>query len=341
MEYAPILIPTLCRYDHFVRCIESLKKNTWAIYTDVYVALDYPAKESHWDGYNKICKYLENSFDEFANFYVVKRPYNYGAAKNMADLRKEILEKYDCFIRTDDDCEFSTNFLEYMDKSLEKYKDDENILGVTGYSYPVSWKIDPKYNAFKNSLIFSMWGTGFWKNKFLKMQQDIESGYIKKHFSLNNLKTCKMTDACYLDCLNGKFSYDNNNLIMFVTDIACGCYMQLIGKYIITPTISKVRNYGFDGSGIFCQKIEDNAKVDNAKFYNYRLQEIDTLERFDLSVEENYNFEENYKLLNEFNSRKKNEILKAKVKYCIKWIIIKICHERFYKKMLGKIKKND
>lgn len=27
MIYAPILIPTLCRSKHFIRCIESLKKN--------------------------------------------------------------------------------------------------------------------------------------------------------------------------------------------------------------------------------------------------------------------------------------------------------------------------
>ena len=46
MKYAPILIPTLCRSKHFIRCIESLKKNGWAKYTDVYVALDYPAKEA-------------------------------------------------------------------------------------------------------------------------------------------------------------------------------------------------------------------------------------------------------------------------------------------------------
>ena len=31
--YAPMLIQTLCRDQHFMRCIESLKKNTWAKYT--------------------------------------------------------------------------------------------------------------------------------------------------------------------------------------------------------------------------------------------------------------------------------------------------------------------
>lgn len=52
-DYTPIMIPTLCRYEHFRRCLESLQRRTHANETDVYVGLDYPAKESHWDGYKK------------------------------------------------------------------------------------------------------------------------------------------------------------------------------------------------------------------------------------------------------------------------------------------------
>ena len=59
IKYAPIYIPTLCRDEHFITGLESLKKNRWAKYTDVYIALDYPAKESHWEGYRKICEYLD------------------------------------------------------------------------------------------------------------------------------------------------------------------------------------------------------------------------------------------------------------------------------------------
>lgn len=53
MIYAPIYIPTLCRYEHFKQCIESLAQCEGASETEVYVALDYPAKESHLEGYEK------------------------------------------------------------------------------------------------------------------------------------------------------------------------------------------------------------------------------------------------------------------------------------------------
>ena len=94
--YAPIYIPTLCRDAHFIKGLESLKNNGWAKYTDVYIALDYPAKESHWEGYRKICDYLENGdFSVFAGFYVKKREKNIGSLANIDSMCEELAEKYD------------------------------------------------------------------------------------------------------------------------------------------------------------------------------------------------------------------------------------------------------
>lgn len=119
MVYAPIYIPTLCRSEHFQRCIESLKTNTWAKYTDVYIALDYPPSEKYRNGYEKICKYLsESDFSCFKSFNVVKRKKNYGAGLNSRKMREFISERYDRWIFAEDDIFFSPIFLEYMDLSL-------------------------------------------------------------------------------------------------------------------------------------------------------------------------------------------------------------------------------
>lgn len=55
----PILIITLCRYRHFVNCVESLHKNVLAKETELYVGLNYPTKEKSWLEYQKIEEYLE------------------------------------------------------------------------------------------------------------------------------------------------------------------------------------------------------------------------------------------------------------------------------------------
>lgn len=46
----PILIPTLDRYEHFKKCIESLAKNTHANKTELVIGLDYPPSEKYMDG---------------------------------------------------------------------------------------------------------------------------------------------------------------------------------------------------------------------------------------------------------------------------------------------------
>ena len=56
-----VLVPTLCRNKHLEKCLDSLKKNPWAEYVDVYIGVDYPAKDSHWPGYREILKLVEKA----------------------------------------------------------------------------------------------------------------------------------------------------------------------------------------------------------------------------------------------------------------------------------------
>ena len=58
-KYAPVYIPTLNRYEHFKRCLESLERCTDADKTDVYVGLDYPPSEKYVAGWKKIDEYLK------------------------------------------------------------------------------------------------------------------------------------------------------------------------------------------------------------------------------------------------------------------------------------------
>lgn len=288
MVYAPIMIPTLCRDKHFIRLIESLKKNTWAKYTDVYIGLDYPPSEKYQEGYKKICKYIESqSFNEFRNFTIFKRNENYGSSKNLKDLRDRILEKYDRFIRTDDDAEFSPNFLEYMNKCLEKYENDPNIVAVTGYSYPIDWKTSDDATILKENFSCPMWGTGFWRDKY-----KVICDYISKdkglgrdaNFIIQSGAIRKMLDVAKYEfvnlCLSPEFE---NTLAAKMSDIAMRMYTATHDKYVIVPTTSMVRNWGFDGSGEYCQEaiLEHERKV-TAKNYVYHQQPIDTQNAFDL-----------------------------------------------------------
>ena len=164
VQYAPIYIPTLCREKHFILGVESLKKNGWAKYTDVYIGLDYPAKESHWEGYRKICDYLENGdFSAFASFHVIKRTKNIGSLSNIDSTRDLLMEMYDRWIMAEDDIEFAPVFLEFMNKCLDYYENDPDVFAVNGYSYPISYCHSEGSNVFKQYATVSEWGIGYWK----------------------------------------------------------------------------------------------------------------------------------------------------------------------------------
>ena len=57
-KFAPVIIPTLNRYDHFHRLVESLSKSPEAKETELVIGLDYPPSEKYMDGFCKIRDYI-------------------------------------------------------------------------------------------------------------------------------------------------------------------------------------------------------------------------------------------------------------------------------------------
>lgn len=317
MIYAPICIPTLCRYKHFKRCIESLKQNSWAKFTDVYVGLDYPPCDKYKKGWEEICKYLDTGdFSVFNKFVCFKREKNYGSSRNARELYDYVIQRYDRWIRTDDDIEFSPNFLEYMDKCLEEYKDDPNIINVTGYSYPIKWKTSNGATCIKQNINVSMWGCGYWRHKEKWIRSYIMTfGSVKDSRTvLKHNKQDRMIDAAkreYIECIGTWIR--RNRFVGTRSDIGSRIYLAVADKYCISPTISKARNYGFDGSGMYCQNIESNKQFENiASTYNYPMQPIDTANSFEFIPDTLHDYEENRKRLNAFDYRSPEQMARTR-----------------------------
>lgn len=265
--FAPVIIFTLCRYDHFRECIESLSKCTHAEMTDVYVGVDYPLKESHWPGYRKICEYLDNACFDFKTLTIIKRPYNYGAFKNSADLKKIILAKYDRFILSEDDNVFSPGFLDYLNKGLVYYKDDNSVLSICAYMYPFNAK-DMEVGRLYKLNNYSAWGFATWKDKYLKLTDHV--------FNFNYVESilCSPRSLFKLFCVRpksiGSFSREYSKKEIW-GDVNIGAYMLFNNKYSIFPGVSLVRNTGNDGTGIHCENVADitTQKIDNNDFFDF------------------------------------------------------------------------
>jgi hypothetical protein len=243
--YAPVLIPTVSRSEHFINCIESLKKNPLAIETTLYIALDFPAKMEHKLGYSKICSYLV-SLTGFKSIVIIKRSVNYGADMNASDATKEVLKKHDAIIFSEDDNIFSLNFLEFINKGLEIFKNDKSVLAINGYRHFYNIKYE-KNNYYRQGFSFSAWGYGIWKDRIEEYEKRIKQSYFLAAF-INPVKLYRVWK-------NG--SYGLYNFIRYafigcneIHDNVLSLFMIIEKKTVIMPVCSKVRNMGWDGSGI-------------------------------------------------------------------------------------------
>lgn len=282
-NYYPVLIPTLCRVEHFKKCVQSLSACTHADKTELYIALDYPLIDNHWDGYNKILSFI-NEIHGFKDVTIIKREKNYGPEQNIIKAVTVILEKYDAYILSEDDNEFSPNFLEYMNKCLDLYREDARVYAVCGYNFPVD------FSSYGNNIYFnhlySAWGVGRWREKTIpynittvrsilgSLRQIVRIYYFNPKYLLSLLRMAR-ENKLYADLLVCAYSIANKKLNVF-------------------PTVSKVRNLGHDGSGqhstkagrdTYEKQIVDNAfsfDVDEVEVERLRYKKMDKY--LDISV---------------------------------------------------------
>lgn len=256
--YAPVIIPTLNRYDHFRQCLESLEKCTGADKTEVFIGLDYPPSEKYVEGWKKINEYLKGKEEKnaFQNLIVERRTYNCGIGhenSNFNLLRKKISERYDRFIVSEDDNIFSSNFLEYINDGLEKYKDNPDCMTICGYNLQ-GVTLEKYDNNCYFSHEFSAWGTGYWRDK-----RTIISSIINKDFAMSIMSNWHNIWTIYKN--------EPRLLNTIIMNLDCGkifgdtmivSYQYLNNKYSLFPKVSKVRNIGCDGSGTSIFKVNDS-----------------------------------------------------------------------------------
>lgn len=285
-DTAPVIIPTLCRYNHFVRCVESLKNNKYAKHTDLYISIDYPVNEKQIEGHDMIIKYA-SELSGFRKIIVIKQERNLGPFENAAKLRSQ-LEKdgYNRYIFTEDDNEFSPNFLEYMNTIMDYYTNDSSVEAVSGYNYPFSEELYG--DIYYSSVYFSAFGYGTWFDR----QKEWDLACNNSQFDAYYCDRRKMM-ALYSDSRNqfcnfvkGYMGYTRDmldNTDVLSVDLSHGLYLFFTGKRMVFPVKSKVRNWGYDGSGVHCAKtINDNEEQGNHRVYDYSKQEIDIRNEFDI-----------------------------------------------------------
>lgn len=263
MQFAPIIIPTLNRYEHFKRCVDSLSRCTYADKTEIVIGMDFPRFERHEEGYNKIMKFLPTiaGFGKVTILYTEK---NLGPDRNTKRLHEYVRNAgYECVISTEDDNEFSPNFLMYMNWALNEFKDDDSIYAICGFK-----RIDTsglKNNVYKYPR-FNAWGYGQWYKTRDKMDKYRDLSYLKDILDNMSLSSAFTQDV-----------YKGSSIVSMLKER--GVYGDALPKFLpqneqfcLFPIISMVRNHGQDGQGLHggtdsLQKMYENLPIDESNLF--------------------------------------------------------------------------
>jgi hypothetical protein len=249
-DIAPIVLFVYNRLDHTRRTIEALKRNLLAEDSDLIIFSDAPKSEAQTDAVQEVRKYI-SEIDGFKTVTIVEREANFGLARSIIDGVTTIVNKYCRIIVLEDDMVTSPYFLTYMNEALEKYADDERVVSIHGYVYPVG---QPLPEAFFLPGA-DCWGWATWSRGWKCFNSDGQ-------FLLDELKRRKLTSAFdyngaypFSKMLEGQIKGTNDSW-------AVRWYASafLAGKLTLYPGRSLVRNIGNDNSGTHCG---DTAEFDS------------------------------------------------------------------------------
>lgn len=161
MTLAPIIVFAYDRPDHLCKTLSALAKNNLANESELFIYCDGINRIEDWNlktgGFNSTEELLAeyNSYvlrveksrvvahaaTGFKKVTIIEREKNIGLKANIIGAVTEIVNKYGRVITLEDDIVTSPGYLRFMNEALEMYKDDEQVMHISGYMWPHRWSL--------------------------------------------------------------------------------------------------------------------------------------------------------------------------------------------------------
>ena len=232
---SPVVLFCYKRLDTLKQTIESLQQNYWADRSELYIFSDGPQKPADEPIVRSIRDYLK-TITGFKKVVITEAVKNKGLANSIIDGVTDIINQYDKVIVLEDDLVTSRNFLIYMNKALDHYKDNPKIFSITGFSIPIK-------GLNENSVYFTQranscgWGT--WKDRWTIIDWEVKDySALMRSRSLRTAFNKMGSDMLGL-LRKQKTGKINSWAIRW-------CYHQFKHDlYSVHPVVSKIINIGY------------------------------------------------------------------------------------------------
>lgn len=188
MEFAPITIFAYNRPTHLRQTIDALKKNLLADQSDLFIYADGSKSLNDLNSVNDVRTYIK-TIAGFKSVTIIERDRNYGLSVSIIEGVSEIINRYGKVIVLEDDLVTSPYYLKFINEALNMYENDEDVISVQGYVYPL--RNNPPDYFFIKGADCQGWAT--WKRGWDLFEKDgnkllnsiKEQGLIKE-FNFNN-----------------------------------------------------------------------------------------------------------------------------------------------------------
>jgi len=244
MGPAPIALFIYNRPWHTQKAVEFLQKNSLAQASDLFIFADGPKNPRDAAAVVEVRDY-SRGIRGFKSKTITAREHNFGVARSIIEGVTWLCRERGHVIVIEDDLLVSPYFLDFMNQGLDLYAEEDRVVSVHGYMYPIEGAL-PETFFLKGA---DCWGWATWQRGWNLFERDA----AKLLAQLQQRRLQREFD------FNAAYGYSNmlqKQVLGKIDSWAIRWYAStfLQNKLSLYPGRSLVRNIGFDGSGTHCRK---------------------------------------------------------------------------------------
>jgi hypothetical protein len=297
-KLAPIALFVYNRPDHTRRTLKFLQANYLAEESRLYIFADAAKTPAEEENVNQVLEIIKSA-EGFKIIKIIQKKKNLGLAQSIINGVNELIETYGKVIVFEDDLLSSPYTLEYFNEALDKYQEEENLMHISAYMYPLA-----KANNLPETFIYRAvhsWGWATWKRAWNHFNPDIDDLISKFDQQKINEFSIEGKMNFWKQIKDFKAGKNNSWAIRWYASVFLNDGLSL------NPSKSLIHNIGHDGSGI-------HSNVENTYAVNIHPHAI---KEFPAEVKENKNA---YEMVKNFLAKRKGNIIQRVIRFIKKKI---------------------
>ena len=244
---APIALFVYNRPDHTRRTLKFLQQNLLADESRLFVFSDAAARPADQDKVSEV-RDLLTVLSGFKNVEIIERKSNLGLAQSIIDGVSRLVTEYGKVIVFEDDLISSPYTLRYFNDALTRYQDEEEVMHIGAYMYPIqnlakagNPKCLPETFFYRAA---TSWGWATWQRAWNNFEPDID--LLISRFDSRMINDFSIDGYMNFWKQMNEFKTGKNN------SWAIRWYASIFLRKGLTlnPSVSMINNIGHDGTGV-------------------------------------------------------------------------------------------